>query len=1190
LSLLPKFDSEDPARRRFLIQCCQAAGAFLASPALTVAAPPNFHLHPRYREQTALDTALLQISPALDVFACEEHHDKLAAILDSWSKGLRQSPQNLAVLEQSLSETFRATSWQPIETIPLRPASPTISVQRLTFAPNPALAAAEFLSQLKSSLAAFSEIQTADFQITAVTPALATEVRYELVGTGADFHQVQRTGTWSLQWEFLPQTGYRLTRWQAHTETRARATHAIYTDITSAAFGSNQSYQAQLLPGADHWRTVLDGACGIDIYGHNGVSVADVDNDGHDDVYICQAAGLPNLLFRNRGNGTFEDITESAGVGVLENTACALFADFSNSGRQDLVVVRAGGPLLFINQGDGKFRLKPGAFQFANPPQGTFTGAAAADYNRDGRLDIYFCLYTYYQGADQYKYPTPYFAAENGPPNFLMHNNGDGTFRDVTAATGLNQNNTRFSFCCGWSDYNRDGWPDLYVVNDFGRKNLYRNNADGTFTDIAAEAGVEDIGAGMSVCWLDYDNDGAEDLYVANMWTAAGERLSQDQSFQPATAQPIQALYRKHAMGNSLFHNQAGSFHNATAESQTALGRWAWSSDAWDFDHDGYADIYVANGMISGSVSPDLNSFFWRQVVAKSPATAQSSLDYEQGWNAVNELIREDYSWSGYERNCLFANNHDGTFTDIAGALGIDFTEDSRSFALADFDGDGRQELLLKNRNGPQIRLLKNTWPGLPPAIAFRLQGTKSNRDAIGAVLTIETSLGWQTKLLQAGSGFLAQHSKELFFGLGAASGVIKATIHWPSGLTQHFTDLPANHQVWLTEASDHPRLQPFKTPLTLPDLASPAAKPKAIHTWLLAPILAPAIQPGKAQLLTIDGTTEPEQAAIYNLLFRHIFDYHQDLPLPTSFLIDENAQIAKIYQGPVDARTVADDLQNIPRTNADRLARALPFPGLTSTFTYGRNYLSLGSIFFQHGYPEPAEDFFKSALKDDPTSAEAYYGLGSVYLKQQKNSQALDCFERVTSLKSSYPETTPNAWNNLGLLATRSGEIGKAIGYFEQAIQLDRDHFIALENLGSAYRQQKRYPEARQALERALAIKPQDPEANYNLGMVFAQADDTSKAYEYLTKALAARPNYPEALNNLGILYLRTHRREEAVTTFEKCIQIAPTFDQSYMNLARIYAIEGNRDKSQAILRALLAQLPDDARAQQALNDLSKR
>ena len=288
--------------------------------------------------------------------------------------------------------------------------------------------------------------------------------------------------------------------------------------------------------------------------------------------------------------------------------------------------MRANGPLLFLNQGGGKFRLKPDAFQFANPPQGTFTGAAAADYDRDGWLDIYFCLYVYYQGADQYKYPAPYYAAENGPPNFMMRNNRDGTFRDVTAESGLNQNNTRYSFCCGWGDYNRDGWPDLYVVNDFGRKNLYRNNGDGTFTDVAPQAGVEDVGAGMSVCWFDYDNDGCEDLYVADMWTAAGERISTQETFQTGCAR----RHTARCIANTPWAIRCSGiaaterFRMPPRRAGAGMGRWSWSSDSWDFDHDGFPDLYIANGMISGPIREDLNSFFWRQVVANSPDSGQA--------------------------------------------------------------------------------------------------------------------------------------------------------------------------------------------------------------------------------------------------------------------------------------------------------------------------------------------------------------------------------------------------------------------------------------------------------------------------------------------------------------------------------------------------------------------------------------
>jgi len=187
---------------------------------------------------------------------------------------------------------------------------------------------------------------------------------------------------------------------------------------------------------------------------------------------------------------------------------------------------------------------------------------------------------------------------------------------------------------------------------------------------------------------------------------------------------------------------------------------------------------------------------------------------------------------------------------------------------------------------------------------------------------------------------------------------------------------------------------------------------------------------------------------------------------------------------------------------------------------TSGETISLSARFFFQRGYLDQAEASFRLALRDDPSSAEAHYGLGSVYLKQDKTSAARDSFERVVKLAASYPDTLPNAWNNLGLLDTREGRTDEAIGCFQEALRQSPDYLIALENLGNAYRQQKRWEEARRTLERALAVRPQDPEANYSLGMVFAQTEETGRAYEYLQRALHSRPAYPEALNNLGVLY----------------------------------------------------------------------
>ena len=1244
----------------------------------------EFHLHPHYRSQTSLDAAIVKTQSGLDEFITEKYQDQIAAILEEWRAGLLQSCKNTHVVEKILASNFSGSSLRPTESRLVR-SSAMLEIRQNKFLNQTLLEREAFIQELQAAMSFFSQIVTAEFQVVSISlipsnaggtdtakdqlpDGLRTRVRYEIVGSGRDFHRGQRVGHWDFEWERNSAGNFELKTWRVLDETQSRAANPIYVDIASQAFASNSSFASQLKHGSDYWRTVLDGACGIDIYGHNGVSIGDIDGDGFDDLYVCQPAGLPNRLFRNRRDGTFEDITDASGVGVLENTACALFADIDNDGQQDLIVVRTSGPILFMNEGNGRFRQRTGAFQFANPPQGTFTGAAIADYDRDGWLDIYFCLYIYYQGTDQYRYPSPYYDAENGPPNFMMRNNRDGSFRDVTVESGLDGDNTRYSFCCGWSDYDNDGWPDLYVVNDFGRKNLYRNNRDGTFTDIAAQAGVEDIGAGMSVCWFDYDNDGAEDLYVADMWSAAGMRVSMQDVFGKSAPEKVRALYRKHARGNSLFRNDhGGTFQDTSASAGVEMGRWAWSSDAWDFDHDGFPDLYITNGMISSplgrSRTEDLNSFFWREVVANSPADATPAHDYEQGWSALNELIRSDSNWSGFERNTFYANNRDGTFSDVSGVVGLDFIEDGRAFALADFDHDGRQEVFLKNRNGPQLRLLKNGAENLPPSIAFSLRGSKSNRDAIGAAVTIETEFGRQTRFLQAGSGFLSQHSKEVFFGLGEAKGLVRASIRWPSGLVQELNDLPINYRVWVEEGAEPTRMEAFKTALPRPSasLASQSAAaeiellPNIVETWLIAPISAPDFSlpdlngkswrlgalSGKAVLLNfwalgaatcrdnlrilnevhkhsdlemlavnVDDATEADSvravargfhlsfpivlgsddiAAVYNIIYRYLFDRHRDLGFPTSFLISEKGEIVKVYQGLVNGEHIESDFRHIPQTSAERLAKALPFPGVSDASEFRRNYLSYGSVFFQRGYFDQAEESFRLALSANAASAEALYGLGSVYLKKGNAVEARHSFERTTKLKPTYPDTLPNAWNNLGLLATQEGRTAEAIPYFQEALRLSPDHLIALDNLGNAYRQQRQWDEARKVLERAVAVGPKDPEANYSLGMVFAQLDDSDRAYEYLQRALKVRPVYPEALNNLGVLYLRTQRRDQAVASFEECIRVAPAFDQSYLNLAKVYSIEGATDEAREVLLELLKQHPENAQAQKMIEELSR-
>ncbi len=1271
----PKNGNHNPSRRIFLKQMRWAPVLFVPAPLhhplfrsgrqeIATVEPSNFpfadvRFTPHYPAKSPLDDVLRLAAPGTDEYVTEGYVFQIAALLEEWSQHLKVDSPGVATLSKFIDRSVQSTQLSPERESPLRTGG-CIQVLRREFAAGLLPGRERLLEEIKNYLGPLKRVETADFEIYECTRVndspliLEAGIRYNFVGTRGDQLREERIGTWHTRWSRDGSGAWRVLKWSAEAETVSRATGPIFIDVTSHVLGHTDSYKRQLLRGSDYWRTVLDGAVGVDVYGNNGVAVGDFNNDGLDDLYVCQPAGLPNRLYRNRGDGTFEDVTETSGTGVLDFSACALFADFQNRGLQDLLVVCGTGALLFLNDGKGKFSLKPDAFRFARPPQGAFTHAAAADYDRDGRLDIYFCLYSYYQGLDQYRYPVPYFDARNGPPNYLFHNEGNGVFQDRTEISGLNIENDRYSFACSWGDCNADGWPDLYVVNDFGRNNLYRNNGDGTFAAVSEEAHVNEAGAGMSACWLDFDNDGKQDIYAAGMWVAAGMRVFGDAHFHGGEPDKIRSLYRRHMAGNSLYRNQGdGTFQDVAAKAGVEMGRWSWSTDAWDFDHDGYPDLYVANGYISGVDRRDVSSFFWRQVVAKSPPDSSSSPDYERGWSAINELIRSDSAWNGHERNVFFANNRDGTFSDVSGVVGLDFRDDSRAFALADFDGDGRLEIVLKNRNAPQIRILRLAMEGIGNSIAVRLRGERSNRDAIGAAVTVEAGDMRQTKYLQAGSGFLSQHTKELFFGFGQNQGTVRASVRWPSGLTQTFDGLPVNRRIEFHEGAANFLAKPFAKspqPWAQPgDVASREILPSTVSTWLVVPIKAPDFSlpdlAGKIRdlhsfedtslllsfwttsapvcreqlqilrksqsalaarglqiaAINVDDPSDPravqsfatqegllfpvmlatqEVAGIYNIVSRYLFDRHRDLSFPTSFLVDATGNIVKLYQGTFTAETLLQDLTAISPNESERIRTALPFPGTLHQDAFQRNAFTYGVGFFQHGFLKPAEQSFKQAIAAKPDDPDAYYNLGTLYLRRNSLLEAQQYLEQTVKLRSNYPE----AWNNLGMIAARGGNNDEAIRNFQRSLQLRPSYATALLNLGNVYRRQGNLEEAETFLKRALDSEPKNPEVNYSLGMLYARRNQPGPAEQYLETAISLRPEYSDALNNLGVLFVQQQRYPEAEEKFKGCIHEAPDFDQAYLNLARLYLVLNNKDKARAVLRALLEKQPQHHMAQQML------
>jgi tetratricopeptide (TPR) repeat protein/peroxiredoxin len=1228
-------------------------------------------LTPHYPTKSPLEDVLRLVAPGSDEYVTEKYAFEIGSQLKQWSQALEKSAHDLSALARSLNASLEASPLVPVKEITLRSGDGIHSVRR-QFPADVVAGRERFVQAIRDWLGQISRVETAEFEIISIEEVgtaplkVRADIRYDIVADRNGQHREERVGSWHTEWSYDKSRSaleaWTAHRWEAGEEILSVTDVPVFIDVTTQALGGAESYKNQMLHGADYWRTVLDGACGIDVYGNNGVAAGDFDNDGFDDLYVCQPAGLPNRLYRNRGDGSFEDVTEKAGVGVLDNTACALFADFQNNGLQDLLVVCGSGPLLFLNNGDGTFAIKRDAFQFAKPPQGSFTHAAIADYDRDGRLDIYFCLYSYYLGLDQYHYPVPYFDARNGPANCLLHNEGNARFVERTETAGLDVDNNRYSFACAWGPSTSNGLPDLYVANDFGRNNLYRNNGDGTFTSVASSAHVEDVGAGMSACRFDFNNDGNQDIYVANMWSAAGQRVSTQKHFQEKAPENVRALYQRHARGNALYRNNGdGTFQNVSRQAGVEMGRWGWCSDAWDFDHDGYPDLYVANGYISApertSEQNDLGSFFWRQVVAKSPEDATSSLAYEHGWNALNELIRSDNSWSGHERNVAFANNRDGTFSQVSGALGLDFTEDSRSFALADLDHDGRLELILKNRNAPQLRILHNGMKDIGDSIAFRLRGTKSNRDAIGTSITVEAGKLTQTKYLQAGSGFLAQHSKEVFFGVGKPEGEIRATVVWPSGLSQRFEGVPTNHRIEIEEGTATFVAKAFAPPNTgyaqagSPPIVEPL--PSQVDTWLVQPLMAPtfslpdlagtmrelqslrgsfvllnfwatsvplcrdqlrllhrqqsALSAGQVKLLAVSVddlgdlgkarwfaaqekfsfpvvfATE-DVAGIYNIIYRYLFDRRRNLAIPTSFLLDKQGMIVKVYQGAIVPERLLADVKAIPTTAAGRMQTAMPLGGVLYQGGFQRNDFTYGVALFQRGYLEEAAESFQQVVMAKPNDPEAYYNLGTLNLRRNDFKQARHYLEQTLKLRANYPE----AWNNLGMMAAQEGHADEAVQNFQQALLQRPTYAVALLNLGNVYRRQEVFEKAQDCLNRALEIEPDNPEANYSLGMFYAQQNQLQSASSYLERAIELRTDYPEALNNLGVLFVREQDYVKAEEQFKTCIRVVPSFDQSYLNLARLYALRNDKGKAKGILQDLLRIQPQNQSAVQALEMLN--
>ena len=657
---------------------------------------------------------------------------------------------------------------------------------------------------------------------------------------------VQVNAVWLVAWSWRGEDPPRVRSIDVESYQEVRAERELFAEVTEAVFGAEPWWRSEFLHGVDDWHMRLDRVAGVDFQGMQGIAVGDVTGDGLEDVYVCQQVGLPNRLFVRNPDGTASDRAALAKVDYLEGTASALIVDLDGDGARDLALGVGNQLVVALNDGGGVFSR-----QRAFPAQGveSFFSLSAADADGDGDLDLYGCRYA--AGGVMTGAPSPYHDADNGATNYYWRNDGPAGFSDATAEAGFAANNRKFSTTSLWEDVDDDGDLDLYVINDFGRNNLWRNDGRGHFVDAAGELGLEDIAAGMGISAADYDLDGDLDFYLSNMFAEAGLRTTAQERFLGGRQPALRPVYRKHARGNTLLARQAdGTYADVSETAGISPCGWSWGGTFSDFDLDGYADLYVPNGMTTARRQPfDLESYFWRRVVSNSPVDPSTVELYRMTFDFINDMTMfGGDSWNGHERNNAFLNLGNGRFAEVSHVSGAGFVEDSRCVATLDWDDDGREDLLVKSRTAPRLRLLLDRDASPNHFVRIELAGRAPNIDAIGARVVATVGGRPRPLTVYAGEGYLCQGSPRLVFGLGPAERVDALEVRWPDGTRSSHGPLAADRRWRIEQGAPGAREIPARSAPALAGLASVHAEhdPAPVDRVVLASRLpmAPFVLP----------------------------------------------------------------------------------------------------------------------------------------------------------------------------------------------------------------------------------------------------------------------------------------------------------------------------------------------------------
>lgn len=504
------------------------------------------------------------------------------------------------------------------------------------------------------------------------------------------------------------------------------------------------------------------------------VSVVDFDKDGWDDLYFTNSCiGCKNALYRNLGNGSFEEMTSMENIMDVNKTGTgvsmgAVWGDYDNDGYPDLLIHKWGKPELFHNAAGKEFiniTNESGLPDWLNA-----NCAVWFDCNNDGLLDLFIGGYfrseiNLWDLKTTKIMPESFRYAFNGGGCYLFENTGKGKFKEVTKEYGLNQR--RWVLAAGAADFNDDNYQDLFIANDYGVNELYINEDGKKFVEVGRSAGIgNEPKSGMCVSFGDLNNKGLLGIYNTTI-TEPGVLIQNNNYWEPVSSETGYPYPKYVNLAQIYGINDAG---------------WSWGTQLADLDNDGNQDLYVTNGFVSG----DKDRSYW--------------YDYAKVTSGNKAIIEDARNWpdmkgrniSGYEQDKIWLNKGNGSFEEVFGKICPPSDYDGRAVAIADLQNKGVLDIIVANQNNIPV-IYRNEIANQNNWIAFDLQGTVSNADAVGAKAILEWEDKKQVQVVTAGMGFASQNTHRLHFGIGKSRKISKLTIHWPSGKVTTITDLSPN-------------------------------------------------------------------------------------------------------------------------------------------------------------------------------------------------------------------------------------------------------------------------------------------------------------------------------------------------------------------------------------------------------------